>query len=156
MPGIESNYIELHIYNPAINKFLLLKRAQHKIYAGTWQMITATCEKNESTPETAVRELYEETKLKPVKLYVVPHVNTFYFDLNDSICFSPVFLAIVETDAVSISDEHTEYKWATYEEAIELINWPDQIQSLEIINKYLDDKILSKKLTLIPLQKHGL
>ena len=55
-------------------------------------MITATCEPDESTVKTAARELYEETKLKPVKFYVVPYVNTFYFDLYDSICLSPVFL----------------------------------------------------------------
>jgi dihydroneopterin triphosphate diphosphatase len=147
MTKIESNYIELHIYNPIEKKFLLLKRAQHKIYGGTWQMITATCEPDESTPETAIRELYEETELKPLKLFAVPHVNTFYFDYNDSICLSPVFLAIVNTDRVTISDEHTEYQWVGYEDAVKLINWPDQIQSLEIIKKYLDDKIFSDKLT---------
>jgi dATP pyrophosphohydrolase len=147
MTKIESNYIELHIYNPIEKKFLLLKSAQHKIYGGTWQMITATCEPDESTPETAIRELYEETELKPLKLFAVPHVNTFYFDYNDSICLSPVFLAIVNTDRVTISDEHTEYQWVGYEDAVKLINWPDQIQSLEIIKKYLDDKIFSDKLT---------
>lgn len=152
MPKIESNYIELHIYNRREKKFLLLKRAQHKIYGGTWQMITATCEPGESTVKTAARELYEETKLKPVKLYVVPYVNTFYFDLHDSICLSPVFLAIVDSDKVTISDEHTEYQWASYEEAVKLINWPDQIRSLEIIKKYLDDKILSGKLTEINIE----
>jgi dATP pyrophosphohydrolase len=153
MIGLESNYIELHIYNQDKKKYLLLKRALHKIYGGTWQMITATCENNESTPQTAIRELYEETRLKPVKLFAVPHVNTFYFDINDSICLSPVFLAIVDSDTVIISEEHTDYKWVSYDEAIELINWPDQIQSLEIIKKYLDNPVLSKKLTLIPIER---
>lgn len=152
MPEIETNYIELHIYNRREKKFLLLKRAQHKIYAGTWQMITATCEPGEPTPKTALRELREETKLEPVKLYVVPYVNTFYFDIHDSICLSPVFLAIVDSDEVTISDEHTEYKWVTYEEAVKLINWPDQLRSLEVIKKYLNDGNLFGKMTEVKIE----
>jgi dATP pyrophosphohydrolase len=146
MTKIESNYIELHVFNPDTGKFLLLKRAGHKIYPSTWQMITASCEEDESTKQTAVRELLEETGMSPVKLFSVPHVNTFYFDINDSVCLSPVFLAFVNTETVNISNEHTEYKWVTYDEAVEWIHWPDQIESLNIIWKYLSDKKLKNKL----------
>ena len=146
MPKIESNYIELHIFNPGTGKFLLLKRASHKIYPGTWQMITASVEKDESTKQTAVRELFEETGMKASKFFSVPHVNTFYFDINDSVCLSPVFLAYVNTEDVKISDEHTEYKWVTYSEAVELIHWPDQIESLNVIWRYLGDEKLKNKL----------
>jgi len=156
MPKIESNYIELHIYNAAPKKFLLLKRAVHKIYPGTWQMITASCERKESTPQTAVRELQEETGLKAVKLYSIPHVNTFYFDINDSICLSPVFLAIVDSEAVKLSSEHTQYKWVTFDEALELINWPDQIESLNVIWRYLNDERLLNKMTEILLDNYHL
>jgi dATP pyrophosphohydrolase len=146
MPKIESNFIELHIFNPGTEKFLLLKRASHKIYPGTWQMITASCEKGENTKQTAKRELFEETGMKASKMFSVPHVNTFYFDINDSVCLSPVFLAYVDTDNVKISDEHTEYKWVTYSEAVELIHWPDQIESLNVIWRYLGDEKLKNKL----------
>ncbi len=146
MPKIESNYIELHIFNPVTGKFLLLKRAPHKIYPSTWQMITASCEKGETAKQTVVRELYEETGLRAEKLFSVPHVNTFYFDINDSICLSPVFLVTVNTELVIISDEHTEYKWVTYDEAVQQIHWPDQIESLNVIWRYLCDKKFKNKL----------
>ncbi len=146
MTKIESNYIELHIYNPQTQKFLLLKRAIHKIYPSTWQMITASCEEAETTKQTAVRELKEETGLTAKKLFSVPHVNTFYFDINDSVCLSPVFLAFVNSENVKISDEHTEYKWVTYEQAVQEIHWPDQIESLNVIWRYLSDEMLQKKL----------
>jgi dATP pyrophosphohydrolase len=146
MPKIESKYIELHIYNSKTEKFLLLKRAPHKIYPSTWQMITASCEKGETTIQTVLRELMEETGLKAEKLFPVPHVNTFYFGINDSICLSPVFLAFVTTESVKISNEHTEYKWVTYNEAVEQIHWPDQIESLNVIWRYLSDKRLKNKL----------
>lgn len=146
MSKIESNYIELHVFNRKSGKFLLLKRADHKIYPGTWQMITASCEEGESTKQTALRELFEETGMRNAKLYSVPHVNTFYFDINDSVCLSPVFLAVADTDEVKISDEHTEYKWTTYYEAVKLIHWPDQIESLNVIWRYLNDENLKNKL----------
>jgi dihydroneopterin triphosphate diphosphatase len=151
MPKIESNYIELHIFNSDTEKFLLLKRAGHKIYPSTWQMITASCEEGESTKQTAVRELLEETGMKAVKLFAVPHVNTFYFDINDSVCLSPVFLVFVDTEKVKISNEHTEYKWVTYNEAVEWIHWPDQIESLNVIWRYLSSEKLKNKLVELDL-----
>jgi dihydroneopterin triphosphate diphosphatase len=146
MPKIESNYIELHVYNPETERFLLLKRAAHKIYPSTWQMITASCEEGENTKQTAVRELREETGLKADKLFAVPHVNTFYFDINDSICLSPVFLAFVNSEQVKISDEHTDYNWVTYDEAVKQIHWPDQIESLNVIWRYLSEEKYKNKL----------
>ena len=151
MPKIESNYIELHIFNPYTGKFLLLKRASHKIYPGTWQMITATCENGETSKQTALRELSEETSLNASKLFSIPHVNTFYFDINDSVCLSPVFLVFVDSENVKISDEHTDYKWVTYNDAIELIHWPDQIESLNVIWRYLVNETLRKKLVELEL-----
>jgi 8-oxo-dGTP pyrophosphatase MutT (NUDIX family) len=64
---------------------------------------------------------------------------------------SPVFLAIVDSSNVKISAEHTEYKWADFDEASKLIHWPNQVESLEIIKKYLDDKDLLSKLVEINL-----
>jgi dATP pyrophosphohydrolase len=154
MPQIVTNYIELHICNksPEGDKFLLLKRSDNaKIYPGIWQMITGTIESHEHTKDTLIRELEEETGLKPQKIYSIPRINTFYLAIADKICMSPVFLAIVVDTKVKISDEHTEYKWASFEEASNMIHWPNQVESLEIIKKYLDDKNLLTKLVEIKL-----
>ena len=105
MPQIVTNYIELHICRKTDqgDKFLLLKRSNDaKIYPGIWQMITGTIESHEHTKDTLLRELEEETGLKPVKIYSIPRVNTFYLAVSDKICMSPVFLAIVETDEIRI------------------------------------------------------
>jgi hypothetical protein len=42
-------------------------------------------------------------------------------------------LTIVESADVKISSEHTEFRWAAFEEAAGLIHWPNQVESLEII-----------------------
>lgn len=149
MPQIVTSYIELHICYKSTegDKFLLLKRSDKaKIYPGIWQMITGTIESHEHTKDTLVRELEEETGLKPQKIFSIPRVNTFYLAVADKICMSPVFLTFVENQEVRISDEHSEYKWALYEEACSLIHWPNQVDSLSIIKKYIDDKELFSKL----------
>lgn len=114
-------------------------------------MITGTIESHEHTKDTLLRELQEETGLTPQKIYSIPRINTFYLAISDKICMSPVFLAIVDSDEVKISNEHTEYKWAAFEEARELIHWPNQVESLEIIKKYLDDEELLSKLVEIKI-----
>ena len=156
MPQIVTNYIELHICiktsDPQKYKFLLLKSSDKaKIYPGIWQMITGTIESHEHTKDTLTRELQEETGLTPQKIYSIPRINTFYLAISDKICMSPVFLTIVKSDKCTISDEHTEYKWATFEEASKLIHWPNQIKSLEVIKKYLDDEDMFSKLVEIDI-----
>jgi dATP pyrophosphohydrolase len=149
MPQIVTNYIELHICRKTDqgDKFLLLKRSDNaKIYPGIWQMITGTIESHEHTKDTLIRELAEETGLEPTKIFSIPRINTFYLAISDKICMSPVFLTIVENEAVKISEEHSEYKWASYELAKDMIHWPNQVDSLEIIKRYLDDRDLFTKL----------
>src|SRR4030095_3400834 len=154
MPQIVTNYIELHICRKTNSgyKFLLLKRSESAIiYPGIWQMITGTIESHEHTKDTLLRELDEETGLTPLKIYSIPRINTFYLAISDKICMSPVFLAIVDKEDVKISDEHSEYRWSTFEEAGELIHWPNQIESLEIIKRYLDNEELLEKLVEIKI-----
>lgn len=149
MPQIVTNYIELHICRKTNDgfKFLLLKRSDNvKIYPGIWQMITGTIESHEHTKDTLVRELEEETGLHPAGIYSIPRINTFYLAIADKICMSPVFLCIVDNDMVRISGEHSEYTWASFEEASKLIHWPNQVESMEIINRYLDNDELFNKL----------
>ncbi|HJY64338.1 MAG TPA: NUDIX domain-containing protein [Ignavibacteria bacterium] len=149
MPQIVSNYIELHICFKGKDgyKFLLLKRSEDaKIYPGIWQMITGTIESHEHTKDTLIRELKEETGLNPERIFSIPRINTFYLAISDKICMSPVFLTIVKNTDVVLSGEHTEYKWAAYEEASKLIHWPNQVESLEIIMKYLNNDELFNKL----------
>ena len=114
-------------------------------------MITGTIESHEHTKDTLIRELEEETGLKPLKILSIPRINTFYLAIADKICMSPVFLAIVDGTDVKISDEHTEFKWADFDSAKELIHWPNQVESLEIIKKYLDEEVLLNKLVEIKL-----
>ena len=155
MPNVTSNYIEVHICNNGSieNKFLLFRRSlSGKIYPGIWQMVTGKIDEGESTADAVKRELFEETGLRPQKLFVVPKINSFYFPTNDKIVLSPVFLAVVNTTEIKISDEHCEFKWVSFDEASKLIYWPNQVESLIIIKNYFEDKNLYKKLIELPVK----
>ncbi len=147
MPKIVSDYLELYVHSQKLKKFLLLKRAGNaQLHPGIWQTITATAERNESTKETLYRELAEETGIKQSRIYVVPRINSYYMEPLDVISLSPVFLAVVEWTDIKISEEHDEFRWVSFEEAAELIHWEDQVSSLGLINKYLNDEKLFRKM----------
>ena len=82
---IISNMIESHIFREVKNgiEFLLLKRSDNQIYGGLWQMVTGKIKEGEKAYQTALREIEEETRLKPLKLWVVPNVNSFYSHENN-------------------------------------------------------------------------
>ncbi len=136
---IISTMIEAHIFREAKNgiDFLLLKRANNQIYPGLWQMVTGKIEEEEKAHQTALREIKEETDLKPIQLWVAPTINSFYEPKDEYICLLPVFAARMdgETDVI-LSKEHTEYKWVGKDEAKKLLAWPGQREAVDIIEDY--------------------
>jgi dATP pyrophosphohydrolase len=136
---IISNLIEAHIFIETKKgiKFLLLKRANNQIYPGLWQMVTGKIEEKEKAHQTALREINEETGLKPVQLWVAPTINSFYEPKEEYICLLPVFAARVEEETnVILSEEHSEYKWVGKDEAKKLLAWQGQREAVEIIKDY--------------------
>lgn len=135
-----SNMIESHIFRKTENRieFLLLKRSDKEIYPGLWQMVSGRIKKGEKAFQTAMREIQEETNLKPLKFWVVPNINSFYSPQKDSITFLPVFLARVNHQSkVILSDEHSTFKWVSAQEAKKLLAWSGQRKSVDIIVEYL-------------------
>lgn len=110
-----------------------MKRAPHIPLGGTWQMVQGHIEAGEKAYETALRELGEETGLRPLHFYQTSYVNRFYLAAYDEIMLSPVFCAEVAGDAqVALSEEHTEFRWVSAAEAMEHYPWPGQRKSLQI------------------------
>jgi dATP pyrophosphohydrolase len=131
--------VEAHIFREVNKKleFLLLKRSEMEIFPGLWQMVTGSIDQGERAFETAFREIREETGIVPEKLWLVPYINSFYSWRRNHICMVPVFVAMVPGDTqVKISHEHSEYQWVSREKALELLAWPGQKTSVEIICEY--------------------
>ena len=115
-------------------RFLILKRAETKIYEHLWQGVAGKIEPGESAPEAAKRELMEETGLTPKLMFVADHVSRFYEAHGDRINLVPVFGIEVDSDIVTLSDEHCEFKWVTLEEALEHLVWRGQKQGIQVVS----------------------
>jgi dATP pyrophosphohydrolase len=114
-------------------------------------MVSGHIKKHETAVQTALRELLEETGLKPFCLWVAPNVNSFYSPDDDSITIIPVFAAQVKNDKVIISNEHSEFKWVNSEEAKILLAWEGQKRSVDTIKEYFTNQPSFLKFTKLPL-----
>jgi dATP pyrophosphohydrolase len=143
---IISNMIEAHIFRKRKNsiEFLLLKRGEDDSYPGFWQMVTGSMNKNEKSYLAALREIKEETGLKPKRFWVVPNVNSFYSHEKNCISLLPVFACeVVGNREIKISSEHCDYGWYTPAKAKKLLVWPGQRKSVDIITEYFTRRITS-------------
>ena len=139
----KSNLIEAHIVrkNEDRIEYLILKRSSNEKYPDIWQMVTGKVRENEKAYEAVIREISEETNLQVSKLWVVPHVNSFYNSKDNSVNLIPVFVALVSSDQnVELSKEHQKYLWSKKSEAKKLFAWPGQVKSLNIIHDYFKQK----------------
>ena len=144
MSNLNSSIIELSVFKIENNqpRYLLLHRTkEEKIYPNIWQFITGSIEGNEKAVDAALRELSEETGLKPKSLWVIPYVLSFYNADWDSMNLCPFFAAEVEgRDTIRLSDEHDDFGWFSYDEAVRKLVWPSWKEGLRIVNEYIVDQ----------------
>ena len=153
MSKIEVRVVDAYVFNKTKNglKYLLLKRAEEKIYGGLWQCVTGKIEADESAWKTAVRELKEETGLTPLNMFVADHVSKFYEADKDRMNFIPVFGIEVESDEVKLSDEHSTFMWADFDLAFKKLVWRGQKDGLFSVDNMLssdDGRMLWSKILL--------
>ena len=107
-------------------EFLLLRRANGRIYAGDWRMVGGKIEAGETAWQASLRELAEETALTADQLFAVPYLNRFYEWHRDRVNEIPVFLAITSGEEPRLDDEHDGFEWLTPEDAAARLPWPGQ------------------------------
>jgi len=125
-------------------KFLLLKRNVNKIYEHLWQGVAGKIEAGEKAWETAIRELKEETGLSPKRMFVADHVSRFYEKHGDRINLVPVFGIEVDTAEITLSMEHSDYRWVDLEEALQLLIWRGQRTGIKVVHDMVasgDDRL---------------
>jgi dATP pyrophosphohydrolase len=107
------------------HEYCVLRRAD----GGWWQWISGGGEDDESPTEAALREATEETGLTGLLNRLssearVP-VSAFTRSYPDDLYVIPEyhFALEVTTPDIVLSDEHTEFRWARYQEAHDLLRW---------------------------------
>jgi len=137
MPAIVSSAVEVFVFKETIDgrKYLVLKRSDKVVYSGIWSVCAGSIERGERSHETAVRELLEETGLKPSKLYIVDCVNSFYDYEGDKIFILPLFVAQINSGEVVLNDEHTDSLWLDADNARKQLHWVSHKRNIDLIEK---------------------
>lgn len=124
---------------------LLLKRTQTLV--GEWCQIAGSIEEGETAWQAALRELKEETGLTPLDLYSADICEQFYEADRDAITMAPVFVASIDRDAeVVLNEEHSEYRWVSFVEAIDMVAFGGQRKVLRWIEEEFIQRPPSKHL----------
>lgn len=124
-------------------EFALLLRADECF----WQGIAGGGENNETPLEVARRETFEETGIKPTSAFVqldtVESVPVIEFK-DSSLWGEDVFVipqycfgVSISHSEIKLSDEHSEYGWFTYDQAIQFLKFDGNKTALWELNQRL-------------------
>ena len=130
-------------------RYALLKR--EPTTGGYWQPIAGGGEDNETPEQAATRETFEEAGI-PVdsefirldSVAMIP-VEAWDFLWGDDVLVIPnySFGVRVDSDELMLSSEHTEYRWANYDDAREMLHWDDNRTALWELNHRLMREAMS-------------
>lgn len=126
------------IENTNTGKILLLKRSPKKDFLpNSWEEVTGRMNQFES-PENAVRrEVLEETGISDIEI-IKPIAVRHYFrgeETAENEVILIVYWCKTFTEDVKLSNEASEYKWLTIEDAIKLVDYPAVKEELKIFIK---------------------
>jgi len=129
-------------------EYLMLKRVKNR--GEFWQGVTGAPENDETLSEAAKRELYEETGYSSVNLiktdisYIIPMEDRWKEIYPEGTKEIPeyLFIAVIyHPDPPKIDPiEHNDWKWCSYDEAINLLTWEDNKRALEYVQKNLREE----------------
>ena len=118
-------------------KLLLMKRVK----GGFWCHVAGSIEQGETGVDAIVREFDEETQIQVSGLYNAQFLEQFYEPNVNVIELIPVFVVLCPPEQeVVLNEEHTEYKWCTLEEALELAPFPNQHAVFKHVWSYFVEK----------------
>lgn len=140
---------------------ILYKRENDKILYGIfyrnshpiWQFISGGGENNEKPLETVIREIKEETSLVVEKAQIkqldskttIPVLNiTGEYTWGTNVYVVTEYSYAVEIEGensnIQLSNEHKEYKWVEYDEAVEKLKYDSNKTALWELNEKLNKK----------------
>lgn len=107
-------------------KVLLLKRASTKDFAqGVWECVTGRVDQGESFETAAYREVFEELGVTEFRL--IQLLGTTHFFRGEALpkneLVGVIYLGLIDDQMpIRLSDEHSEFRWLSFNDACELLN----------------------------------
>lgn len=128
-------------------EFLQMKRHPRAYMGGAWGVPGGRIEEGERPSTAAVRELHEETGLRPIELFLIDKVSSFYSEHLNAIIHGVQYCAVVASDAVvTLNEEHTEYKWIPIDEIEPHLRWSSEVEAAQEIKRTIINDGLAKEL----------
>jgi len=112
------------IWNPEDNRYLVLRRADHRDYgAGAWECVTGRVDQGEGYEDALHREVMEEIGISIQVEFMIAttHFNRGAKDPSTELLGVMYGCTPINLDDFRIGDEHSEYKWLTPQEIHELL-----------------------------------
>lgn len=146
--------IQVFIYRMSggVREYLLFKRVNRVDLGLTsfWQGITGGVEQEEGIKEAALREIYEESSLNisdlsdPIYSYSFPMKKEWKHKYPQGTEEINEYVFITQSDSDPIlSDEHSEFGWYKYSEAIDLLAFAESKKALSCVDEFLANAALS-------------
>jgi len=110
---------------------------------GYWQPVAGGGEDDETPEQAARREAFEEagipveselTKLESFSTLPVDAVCGFLWGDDVVVLPQHCFAVRLQSASLTLSEEHTEYRWLSYDAARELLSWDDNRTALWELN----------------------
>jgi len=123
-------------------KILLIKRSNYNNYlAGKWDIPGGRIEAGERLFEGHHREIMEETKLK---IEIIEPVKNWLVERDGEKHVGITFLSKHKEGNVILSNEHTEFKWLTFEE-LQNLNAPNWIKDEAKLAKEINPELFNSR-----------
>lgn len=113
---------------------LLLQRNKANDFGGEiWEYISGRMKQFESPEEALKREVFEEVGIKDIQ--IIKPVSVFHIFRGEKVAEKElvgiVYWVKTKQKEIRISEEHTDYKWVSRDDALTLITHPGVKQDFE-------------------------
>jgi len=124
---------------------LIMKRAPERLYAGIYHCVHGKIHAGETAWQAALREMKEETGLKPSCFWVLDGTSSFYEAEEDRMNIVPVFAAEVQTEEIIPGEEHCSYEWLSLDKAVKRVAWENHRKALQSLSRMMSEGFAEKK-----------
>ena len=128
--------VVLYVVQDSRRLYLVLRYA-----AGHWDLAKGKREPGESDVQAALREVLEETGISDVALRegFARRIEYEFMDGSDAVHKTVTFfLGETKTMDVTLSDEHQDYAWQGYDDAVRAVTYPAAAGVLGAADAWLD------------------
>ncbi len=139
MTSFRVAFVDIYVLRPgpAGLETLVLRRSAAGRCPGSWEVVHGRIESGETPIAAALRELREETGLRPERLYNLSRAEAFYRHSADEVGFIPAFAAMVNGAEARVSAEHDQAEWLSLPAAAGRVAWPRERRAIADIQVML-------------------